>query len=324
MMRRGRRSPANDRRRDIGRVEMAMALVCRERRIVRALLGFWFVSAAAFQVSPAAAQSAAPPIPATQEAGPPEQADNPGDDFDRPLNLFQLLYGYRTAPGRGAQKGAIGTVTTDTLNFRLDHRIDIDPQWRVGLRADLPLLAKNPISAENPAGEYLYGLGDADVQAALIHDLNARWTVGAGARLITPTGDDALGSGKWQIMPGFAVRYALSEFNANSYLEPLLRYDVSFAGDPSKRNISNLQFAPTFNLGLPDRWFFTFYPSADIRVNYGPPVTGQTGRLFLPFDARIGRKLSEDLALSLEVGLPIIKDYPVYDFKTQVRLNLTF
>jgi hypothetical protein len=194
----------------------------------------------------------------------------------------------------------------------------------VGLRADLPLLAKNPISAENPAGEYLYGLGDADVQAALIHDFNARWTVGAGARLITPTGDDALGSGKWQIMPGFDVRYALSEINANSYLEPLLRYDVSFAGDPSKRNISNLQFAPTFNLGLPDRWFFTFYPSADIRVNYGPPVTGQTGRLFLPFDARIGRKLSEDLALSLEVGLPIIKDYPVYDFKTQVRLNLTF
>src|SRR5580700_944079 len=114
MVRRGRRSPANDRRRDIGRVEMAMTLVCRERRIVRALLGFWFVSAAALQVSPAAAQSAAPPIPATQEAGPPEQADNPGDDFDRPLNLFQLLYGYRTAPGRGAQKGAIGTVTTDT------------------------------------------------------------------------------------------------------------------------------------------------------------------------------------------------------------------
>jgi len=125
-------------------------------------------------------------------------------------------------------------------------------------------------------------------------------------------------------MPGVAVRYALSELSSGSYLEPLLRYDASFAGDPSRKNISNLQFAPTFNLGLPDRWFVTFYPSADIRINYGDPVTGQTGRLFLPFDARIGRKMTDDLVLSLEVGLPIIKDYPVYNFKTEVRLNLTY
>jgi hypothetical protein len=26
----------------------------------------------------------------------------------------------------------------------------------------------------------------------------------------------------------------------------------------------------------------------------------------------------------LEVGVPIIKDYPVYNFKTEVRLNVTF
>ena len=30
-----------------------------------------------------------------------------------------------------------------------------------------------------------------------------------------------------------------------SYFEPLLRYDQSFAGDPSKKSISNLQFAPS-------------------------------------------------------------------------------
>lgn len=53
-----------------------------------------------------------------------------------------------------------------------------------------------------------------------------------------------------------------------------------------------------------------FYPSADIRVNYGPPVTGQTGPLFLPFDVRIGRKLNENTVLSLEVGVPIVKEYP--------------
>ena len=30
-----------------------------------------------------------------------------------------------------------------------------------------------------------------------------------------------------------------------SYFEPLLRYDQGFTGDPSKKSISNLQFAPS-------------------------------------------------------------------------------
>jgi hypothetical protein len=96
------------------------------------------------------------------------------------------------------------------------------------------------------------------------------------------------------------------------------------AGDPTKRNISNLQFAPMINIGLPDRWSVTFFPSPDIRVNFGDPITGQTGRWFIPFDIRVGKKLSDTIALSLEVGVPLLKDYPVYDFKTQLRLNVNW
>ena len=69
-------------------------------------------------------------------------------------------------------------------------------------------------------------------------------------------------------MPIVGFRHGLSEISSGSFLEPFARYDVSFAGDPSKRNISNLQLAPFFNLGLPDRWFVAFYPSADIRVEF--------------------------------------------------------
>jgi hypothetical protein len=85
-----------------------------------------------------------------------------------------------------------------------------------------------------------------------------------------------------------------------------------------------LQFAPTLNIGLPGRWFVTFYPSPDIRLNCGPPVTGQTGRFFVPFDASVGRLIAKDVAISLEVGVTIIKEYPVYNFKTEIRLNVTF
>ena len=272
-----------------------------------------------------AAVTLQPTVAASQGASSQDQNANTGEDFFKPpRNLFQLLYQYKTAPGSGSTPGSIREVTTDTLNLRIDHSVDLAPLWILALRSDLPLLTKNPITSSNPDGDYLRGVGDADFQAAIIHDLDRRWAVGFGARLIAPTGGDTFGSGKWQIMPVAGVRYALPEINSASYLEPVVRYDVSFAGDPTKKNISNLQFAPTFNLGLPDRWFITFYPSADIRINFGDPITGQTGRLFLPFDARIGRKLSDNVVLSFEVGVPIIKNYPVYDLKTQLRLNVTY
>jgi Putative MetA-pathway of phenol degradation len=269
----------------------------------------------------ALAQQTAPAQP--PEASSQDQGGGPTGDALNALNLLQLFYSVKTAPGSGPN-GTIRTVTTDTFKLRGDARIDLGPDWQLALRGDLPYLAKDPVNSSNPDGDFLYGLGDADVQAALVHAFNSRWTAGLGARLIMPTGDASLGSGKWQIMPIAGVRYALSEISSGSYVEPLVRYDASFAGDPAKRTISNLQFAPMVNFALPDRWFVTIYPTPDIRWNFGPPVTGQTGRLFLPIDVRFGRKITENATLSLEIGVPIVKQYPVYDFKTEARLNLTF
>ncbi|MDR3467044.1 MAG: transporter [Xanthobacteraceae bacterium] len=242
------------------------------------------------------------------------------------MNTIQLYDQYVTAPRSGGQLGTTHEVTTVTLKLRADQRIDLPGPWKLALREDLPFDAKNPVSAANPSGEYVNGIGDVHAQAVLIREIDARWTIGFGTRLYAPTGDSSLGlgSGKWQIMPVVGVRYAMPEISDGSYFEPQLWYDQSFAGDPSKKNISNLRFAPVWRIALPDRWFVTFYPSPDIRVNYGDPIFGQTGRLFLPFDFQLGRKLADNLTVSLELSVPIIKDYPVYDFKTAARLNLTF
>jgi hypothetical protein len=250
--------------------------------------------------------------------------DDTGQDFTSPENLFQLRYQYKTAPGTGSVKGTIRTVTTDTLYLRSDFTYDLGSPWKVVFRTDLPFVAKDPISADHPSGDYLYGLGDADFQAALIEQINQQWAAGGGLRIIAPTGPDNISSGKWQMMPIVGARTTLPELSDGSYFEPLVRYDLSFAGDPTKKNISNLQIDPMLNISLPDRWFFMLYPSADIRVNYGDPITGQTGRLFLPFDFSVGRSLTKNFTVSLEVGVPIIKNYPVYDFKTTTRLNMKF
>ena len=169
----------------------------------------------------------------------------------------------------------------------------------LALRGDLPLVQRNPITADNPTGEFIGGLGDADFQTALIKTVNPRWATGAAVRIIAPTGVPDLTSGKWQALPTVGARYMLPELSEGSFFTGLVRYDVSFAGDPSKRNISNLQIAPTLNIMLPDHWFVTFYPDPDIRINYGDPITGQTGRLFLPMDFLVGRDLTKTTTISL-------------------------
>jgi hypothetical protein len=256
-------------------------------------------------------------------AGGESGKDDTGQDFTNPQNLFQVRYQYKTAPGTDLN-GNIRKVTTDTLTLRSDLTFDLGSPWKMVFRTDLPFVAKDPISSDHPSGDYLYGVGDADFQAALIRQINQQWAVGGGLRIIAPTGPDDITSGKWQMMPIFGARTMLPELSAGSYFEGVVRYDFSFAGDPTKKNISNLQLWPMLNIGLPDQWFFTLYPSADIRVNYGDPVTGQTGRLFLPFDFSVGRSLTKNFTISLEFGVPIIKDYPVYDFKTTTRLNVKF
>ena len=139
-----------------------------------------------------------------------------------------------------------------------------------------------------------------------------------------PLRRNSLGNGKWEVMPGFGVRYSFLEINRETYFVPVLRWAVSFAGDPSRRNINEPQIAPTLNIALPERWFVTFYPSNDIRINYGDPVAGQTGRLFLPFDAAIGRNITDRVTAYLEMSVPMISNYPVYKFKTELRISVKF
>jgi hypothetical protein len=154
----------------------------------------------------------------------------------------------------------------------------------------------------------------------LIRSFGDEWAVGAGVRAVAPTGADSLGTGKLQIMPAFGFRYSFLDLGPDNYFVPTLRYSVSVAGTHSTRDISELQIAPTLNLDLPDAWFITLYPSHDIRINYGPPVSRQTGRLFLPADLELGYKLSDKVVLGLEGSVPIIRDYPVYDYKIQLRM----
>ncbi|HEX4182425.1 MAG TPA: hypothetical protein VHY34_04140, partial [Caulobacteraceae bacterium] len=84
------------------------------------------------------------------------------------------------------------------------------------------------------------------------------------------------------------------------------------------------QFSPELKIILKDGWYFDLYPSSDIRINFGDPVSGQKGRLFLPFDFALGRNITKKVLVGLEISLPMIDEYPLYRYKTEARLTVTF
>jgi len=245
-------------------------------------------------------------------------ADYNGLDITRPEKAYvEMRLADRTS-------GVAKSVDAQALLLRGGGAVALSDGWKFGWLSEIALINETTVTFAPPGSSGEFGIGDTVFQGVLSRPINDRCGYGFGARLVAPTAEDSLGTGRWQIMPGFGIRYSFLEFGDDAYFVPKLRYAVSFGGDPSRRNRNEPQFAPTLNIGLPDRWFVTFYPSYDIRINYGDPVPGQTGRLFLPFDAAIGRKITDKAMITWEIAAPIVKDYPVYNFKTELRLTINF
>jgi Putative MetA-pathway of phenol degradation len=255
----------------------------------------------------ASANPQAQPVPQQASTDPSDAEEEPsynGQDFTRPQRSFETRLRYQTS-------GTTSRTDREALYLRATTKIELGSGWKLGLFDQMSVVDKTVTSSAPPSTTTEGGAGDSTFQAALIYTIDQHWAYGFGARFVDPTAQDSLGSGKWQIMPGFGVRYSFLEIGPDTYFVPVIRYAMSFAGNPTARTISEPQIAPTLSIGLRDRWFVTFYPSNDIRINYGQPVSGQTGRLFLPFDAAIGRKVTDNFVMALGASAPIIKDCPV-------------
>ena len=182
----------------------------------------------------------------------------------------------------------------------------------------------NPVTPQNPSGQVITGFGNVLTQSWFIYEINPRWAIAAGAQVIAPTATNGVASDAWEEVPGAVVRVMLPELSEGSYFAPQVRYGIDYGGNDEGPLLRQLRLMPTLNINLPHELFLTFYPSPDIRWNYGTPVPGQTGRLFLPLNFMIGWKPTEHTVISAEFGIPIIKEFPAYTFKTQVRIGYLF
>ena len=241
-------------------------------------------------------------------------ADEPtgdGEDFVRPPARFDFRYQFEEKSGDEAQ---------DEFILRVDRPFPLSDGWKIGTRFDVPFVLNNGSSSDNPGGSYRFGTGEVLLQAVLIDEFSKRWGAGAGPRMILPTASqDQFGSGKVQLGPIGGVRRLLPEISAGSFAQLVVRYDCDVGGDSKRSHISRLQWSPTVNVALPRNWFVTLFPSQDIAVNF---LDGN--KWFFPFDFLIGKHLSRRTLASLEISVPVVKDYDSYQFKLEARISYFF
>jgi hypothetical protein len=240
-----------------------------------------------------------------------EEPLNNDEDLTRPLTRLDVRYQF--------QDKASG-VEQSTFILRAQQPIPLGREWEIATRADLPFVLNDGTSSDNPKGETRIGLGDFLTQFVLINTINERFACGAGLRTLYPTANqEQFGSGKYRLIPLIGMRAFLPEISVGTFFQPVVRYDFDAGGDSSRSHLSQLQMSPTVNIALPDRWFITLYPSQDIVLNN---IRGH--QWFVPADFLVGRNIDKFTVVSIEVSIPIVKEFTLYDFKLEARISRSF
>jgi hypothetical protein len=240
-----------------------------------------------------------------------DQDLNNGDDFTRPPPRFDLRFRFEDETGGATQEAFI---------LRRDQPTPLGDHWELNTRIDLPFVATDKKSADNPGGASTFGVGDLLTQVSLIDSFSERFAMGVGTRFMFPTANaDEFGTGKYRLLPMAGARWKVPEISVGSFFQLLARYDFDLGGYGDRSHISRFQFSPTLSVALPDRWFVTVNPSQDFAVN----LLGGA-KWFIPADFAVGRNLSDRATASLEVSVPIVRQYVLYDLKIEARFAFSF
>ena len=195
--------------------------------------------------------------------------------------------------------------------LRHDHRLKLGDGWQANLRIDLPFIADlDEVKGPN------FVSGDVLLNAGFTRRLPNREGFGVGTQLIIPTAED--GRGQWRLRPSVGYRWPATAISPDSFFQLQVRYDLSFAGESTAPDTRQLQVAPTLEIGLPDRFYLSFFPSTDLRYDF------ERDELFIPFDVEVGKEWDRWVA-SLEGSVGVITEQNApYDWKIEARIGRNF
>jgi hypothetical protein len=167
-----------------------------------------------------------------------------------------------------------------------------------------------PFATSNASGKAITGLDDISLRSVFVFHQVKRWLSGAAVKLIIPTASNpSLGSGAWQLNPGYGFLQVFPDSKGSVGLTTDYRFSISSNkyGNP---NISVLGIAPTL-----DYWGKNSY------IGYYPTYTYNfiTKSWVIPFDVEFGYQFIKKWWASVEYIVPMGKNKP---FKNEFGIKL--
>ena len=236
---------------------------------------------------------------------------NTGQDFTKPLTRLDIRQKYQWLAS-----DHFAAMTT----FRVDKPFVLASKWVLGTRFDLPLMATDVVSGDNPDGDNQFGTSDFLAQLMMIAPQAGKsWTWAYGAQVIFPMAShDEMGSGRFQLAPLIGAKADLNFISRGSFCALLLRNHIDIGGSGSRADVNYLVIQPILNINLPKSFFLNLAP--EMRVNWE-----NDNRWFVPFDITIGKMLNKSTVVSIEYKIPVHDDnYPIYNAEVEARIGFFF
>jgi len=172
----------------------------------------------------------------------------------------------------------------------------------------------NPGNPEPVPGKRALGISDLMHASFFTPKSHGKLVWGIGGLLTIPiASDSALGSGKWSAGPSFRIRYQTGQWNLGAFGGQ----SWSFAGDDSRKDVSQFIMRGTIRRQLSNNWYFVSAPI--ITANWKAsgekwlvPMGGGFGKVF-----EVG---GDPWALSLQGYYNVVKPIGAPDWA--VRLSL--
>lgn len=172
-------------------------------------------------------------------------------------------------------------LDTDSGSFNtLDLRILLpigNKAWQ--LRADIPLISTNT------GTDITTGFGDLSFAASYIPYLNKKRGIALRGRVYTNSAQNpSFGTGKWVFAPAFFYGEFFGKNKKFLWISNV-EYQISFAGDSDRSNISNAILDNSIIYNFKKNWV-----AADVTFRYNAIVEGYNNSVYVEF----GRKFTPD------------------------------
>jgi len=197
--------------------------------------------------------------------------------------------------------------------------ISLPEGWTFTQRADLPVYYTDKVGAENPSGDWKWGIGDWFIEEIFATpELAKNFRMSASVRFVFPTaGGSPFGVNQYQWAPSVGATYAIPEHRIT--VSPLARYFMSFhATEPGTPQVRKLDLYPAVTFGLADDWSLAFYPENPISYN------DLTNKWFVPIDVLLIKRLSKTVEFGFGGAYGLVKDDPQYQYVINGRLTFYF